>query len=343
MKRFTGSILGFVLAVMLGTALAQVIQRPRNPQNGLSPGLTYFMAGSEPTGGPDGEIAVRFNRGATPEFVVFSVADSAWRPMVAGSGVQGVPVAGASGSVSTIAATLNPMNGSDTVNGLAINLTNADHTGSSNFLNGVRVGNIIGDAEAVESAYSFGTGWDVGLDAQNLASGNAFLMMPNTSLVTVRNVSNNRIASFSDQSSPNLGVVNSDRGFLGTSGTKAFSSQAGYTVAMNGGDNTAAFDQLGFTDANHTSTANFFSALYAGTISTPDADAIHSGVRVEAGYDALLMGEVRTTAWSATENPPANEVAIFLDESGANCNLTARLASGVEVVIIALVVAGDCP
>lgn len=61
MTRFKGWALGFVAALSLGTVFAQVIQRPQNPNTNLSPGLTYFMAGSEPLG-VDGEVAVRYGQ-----------------------------------------------------------------------------------------------------------------------------------------------------------------------------------------------------------------------------------------------------------------------------------------
>lgn len=75
------------------------------------------------------------------------------------------PAAGASGNTSSWTPVLNAMNGSDVVNILNISLTNADHTGASNQLNGINFQNITGDADATETAINVGTGWDVGMSA----------------------------------------------------------------------------------------------------------------------------------------------------------------------------------
>jgi hypothetical protein len=74
--------------------------------------------------------------------------------------VAGVPAAGSSGNILGSAQTLNAMNGSDTVRGLYLNLTNGNHTGSSNIFNGIQVSGITGDAEATETGLSIGSGWD---------------------------------------------------------------------------------------------------------------------------------------------------------------------------------------
>jgi hypothetical protein len=74
--------------------------------------------------------------------------------------VAGVPSAGSSGNILSSAQTLNAMNGSDTVRGLYLNLTNGNHTGSSNIFNGIQISGITGDAEATETGLSIGSGWD---------------------------------------------------------------------------------------------------------------------------------------------------------------------------------------
>jgi hypothetical protein len=77
--------------------------------------------------------------------------------------LENTNAAGAGADLATISSTLGIMDGSDTVQGLVISLTNVDHTGSSNVVNGITIGNITGDAEATESAISIGTGWDAGI------------------------------------------------------------------------------------------------------------------------------------------------------------------------------------
>lgn len=79
--------------------------------------------------------------------------------------VKDPPAAGAGADLLDLTATLGIMDGSDTVRGLDIALTNADHTGASNVLNGIDIEGITADAHALESALNFGEGWDVDLNA----------------------------------------------------------------------------------------------------------------------------------------------------------------------------------
>lgn len=64
----------------------------------------------------------------------------------------------------TLAPVLGIMDGTDTINLLNIAPTNADHTGSTNSVNGVNVAAITGDAQAVETALYVGTGWETALN-----------------------------------------------------------------------------------------------------------------------------------------------------------------------------------
>ena len=68
---------------------------------------------------------------------------------------------GASATLATISSTLQAMDGSDTVNGLSLEITSANHTGASNVFNGINIASITGDAQAVETAILTSTGWDV--------------------------------------------------------------------------------------------------------------------------------------------------------------------------------------
>lgn len=73
------------------------------------------------------------------------------------------PDASTSGSLVQFISVLNAMNGSDTVNFLNLDPTNANHTGAGNTLNGILVDSITGDADATENAINIGTGWDTGV------------------------------------------------------------------------------------------------------------------------------------------------------------------------------------
>ena len=75
--------------------------------------------------------------------------------------VQGT--AGTSASLADLEVNIPIANGSDTYNALLLNLTNANQTGTSNFINGLRVDTGTADADAVESGVSIASNGDYGL------------------------------------------------------------------------------------------------------------------------------------------------------------------------------------
>lgn len=65
--------------------------------------------------------------------------------------------------------TLGIMDGSDDFTVIDINVTNADHTGSSNTVQAIDINGITGDAHATETGIKIGAGWDVGIDSASPA------------------------------------------------------------------------------------------------------------------------------------------------------------------------------
>lgn len=113
-------------------------------------------------------------------------------------------------------------------------------------------------------------------------------------------------------------------------------------AGMNGGDTVNLYN-INFTNADHTGAGNLLVGTRHATILAPDAQAVAVSNYVGSGWDSFLTAEVDTDGWSADDDPPTNTVALYADESGANCNLNARLADGSEIVVAVLVVAGNCP
>lgn len=271
--------------------------------------------------------------------------------------ISPTPTAGASGTVISLDTTLLAMNGSDTVNFFDLLPENtANHTGTGNTLNLLNIAAIAGDANSnltainigaltgtagaageVEAAISFGTGWD--FELRN--SGGA--LDYDSSSIHIFYAAGAELLRITNANAITTGTVPIGRQPTAAGSTAQFGTYNSAPGAANGSDNYAGFRLNAFTDANHTGTGNFWSGVDAEAITTPDAQIIHAALRVGTGWDAILMAQVKTAAWSAAENPPTNEVAFFLDESGANCNFTARLSDGTEVVLGVLVVAGDCP
>ena len=176
--------------------------------------------------------------------------------------------AGGSSTFITLAATLAAMDGTDTVNGLAINLTNADHTGSTNVLNAISIGVITGDVHAVESAILLSAGWDFFASA------------------AARNI------TFQINSGFNVGIQNSDLGspsvaFETTPAEGASSnlvSSFPALNAMNGSDNIRLFFADVTNSPNHTGVSNTLTAFWGDAI-TGDADALEIGVVIGTGWD----------------------------------------------------------
>ena len=97
--------------------------------------------------------------------------------------LENTNAAGASANLATISSTLGIFNGSDTVNGLSLEVTNVNHTGTGNTVNLITLAAITGDANSnlngisigaltgttgaaseAEVAINIANGWDLGLD-----------------------------------------------------------------------------------------------------------------------------------------------------------------------------------
>jgi hypothetical protein len=72
--------------------------------------------------------------------------------------------AGAGANPIDYTATLGAMTNGDDYTLLDINITNANHTGTTNAVQAIDIAGITADAEATESAIKIGAGWDYGLD-----------------------------------------------------------------------------------------------------------------------------------------------------------------------------------
>ncbi|MGH9365258.1 MAG: hypothetical protein ACRD1B_08355 [Thermoanaerobaculia bacterium] len=212
--------------------------------------------------------------------------------------------AGESGDYGLLSGFLPSLNGSDTVHFFRLAPSSAVSSGAGNIINGLRIDQFdTPGVGTVESALSVGSGWE------------NFLSMNN---------------AFVSVAGPPAGSA---------SGTVA--SIAATLNAMNGGDTVTFFDIIP-TNGNHTGAGNVLKGYNVPSI-TADAQAVATTNYSGSGWDAFVISEVDANGWSADDDPPTNSVALYFDESGANCNLIARLSDATEIVVSVLVVAGDCP
>lgn len=271
------------------------------------------------------------------------------------------PIAGGSGEYIKLFPTIPIMDGSDTISAIEVFLTNADHTGTENRLRGLLIDSIGGDADADETAvYLDADGWDQAF----FVNGDPARLM--------RLTGTNPIIDISDTS-----VFQIQNG-LGSGDIELTLNPVSHTIDLFAGDDVTGFDtelQLIAVTAPATTSALPITAnvsdldggddlrILSVTVNTPggstgtgnlingvdvdlggsDPDFVASALRIRGGFDSFLTAEVDVDGWSPTDDPPTNTVALYLDESGANCNLLARLSDGTEITVSVLVVAGNCP
>jgi hypothetical protein len=185
--------------------------------------------------------------------------------------------------------TIAAMDGSDTYAMLEIDFTNADHTGSSNVLNGILIDDITADAEASEWALYIEDGWDAGIllqDTQLVLSGtgtDASLELRDTDT----GAANFRLSRNSGASQIDFDVVT---GFpviwavenSATIGQNLFEIES-VLGAFNGSDTNNVF-MIDVTNADHTGSSNVLNGILIDDI-TGDAQATESAIEIEDGWD----------------------------------------------------------
>jgi len=181
----------------------------------------------------------------------------------------GVPAAGASGNIMTLYETVNAMDNNDTITGLDIQLTNANHTGANNFMHGLRIWGTIGDPQANEWAIEAGgAGWDASV------FGNTTVLMLGSTL---------DIVSIVDYANYGAVFQFDTLAVAGASHTAAFFAPT--LAIMNGADTSIGF-YLSITTADHVGGPNT-NNLYGINIEdiVNDDDTIEFAIVTETGWD----------------------------------------------------------
>lgn len=335
-----------VLAAVPAFAQDRIFQRPISAR-GYTAGLgygnvfpTFQNSGSHPH---DGEIFVRLTSGAQPQFRMFSDFDGDWISL--GTTITGytdglVPAAGTSGDIWQFDAILNAMDGSDTVSGIAVGLTNADHTGASNIVAAFYALDFTPDAQADEAAFAIGTGWDRDIYWPASDGNDVFIGFDDSATLSIVNDSTTlQLIDFNG--SPRV-QLNSG---LSTSVLQGY--QMTTTMSpLNGSDTASLFRARVVNDANHTGTGNLIVGFDTTAVGSPDAEAIHTVVRQDAGWDLFALTKANSTTWVPTDNPPSGYVGLWIRQGVAasqNCSIMARLSDGTDVEVTALVSNNVCP
>lgn len=210
-------------------------------------------------------------------------------------------VAGAGADVITMPMVLAAMNGSDIVNGLEIDVTNANHTGS-NELNAIRIDSIVFDADAEATAIDIGTQWINTIKANNIT------MNTQNGTWKVINSTDADVVSIDASTSGGMFVELEHNGFGIARGKIEF--QSAWT-ASNGSDNLSFLRIDAFTDPNHTGASNSTNIIHAGAITSPDVDSQHNVLNIGDGWEFMINGDdaLGTSDWSTATDKSANTAA----------------------------------
>jgi hypothetical protein len=141
------------------------------------------------------------------------------------------------------------MDGSDTLIGVDLNFTNANHTGASNALRGIDISGIVADPDATESAINIATGWDSDINA-------------GTSLILA--VDDTTVATLADPAAAGSGGDIWDL-------TATF-------AAMDGSDTSLGID-INITGADHAGTSNILTGIDLD-LTTADAQVTEKAIDV---------------------------------------------------------------
>jgi hypothetical protein len=176
-------------------------------------------------------------------------------------------VAGASANPFDYTATAGIMDGSDDLTIFDLNLTNADHTGSTNTVQAIDIAGITADAHAVESAMKFGAGWDS--DLNFTTSGE--LAVDGTVMVTVK-----------------------DPPSADSAATTEYVEIAGTAPLDTTGTNVHDFLTIDVAVSNSSGGTNSVRGLQVDGI-TGDAQITETGVNIGSGWDSGLTNASPTT------------------------------------------------
>lgn len=269
--------------------------------------------------------------------------------------------------------TVGAMNSADDVkNVIELDITNANH--SDGTLNIISIGDITGDADALESAIEIGTGYDQAISipdgtnnlnalvfGDNSDWGMYYSGGTNTMIIGADfgTNSNTRIRGSGNAGTNQLQVHDGATFILEVNNAPA-AGASGEVVeitdvinAMNSADDLVdllLIEPLGTPDH----TGGIFSALRIQPI-TEDGDAFETPVFLPAGYDTHIVMQSLTSA--PADDPPAGAISVFADDNadysgggGNDCAVVActnagaaQCSAGTPVALAILILNGACP
>lgn len=221
------------------------------------------------------------------------------------------------GSGETVAA----MDGSDDYSVLQVEVVNADHTSTSNVLNGIEVVGITADAEAVEYAIRVGDGWDAGIflddtDISVVGSGtDSGIHIGNAAADDDFRISRNGGSSQIDFA---LGT-NIVTAWAGTGSTISYNMvELNFTGGNSNGSDIKSALNIDVDAGNPASTGNELNGILIDSI-TSDPDALHYGIYVGDGWDS---GVRFPTVTQANLESAANGSVVYCSDCNPDATCT---------------------
>ena len=229
------------------------------------------------------------------------------------------PLASSGGDIEDFTLTLAIQNGSDAFALWDVNLTNANHTGSSNTVRVLDIAGVTADAQSQENAIEIAAGWDVDLDgATSLEVG-----VDNTVVLTAKD------PATADSAATTNGLNVAYAAPVDTTGTNTHN-------ALN----------IAAVSANATGGTNTINGIDIDAI-TGDAQITENAINVGTGYDvglniagggAVIVGTFTVDAseiGAAEISNPTRSINLSIDEF-YECSTDAGTAIGYDTTADAL-------
>lgn len=236
-------------------------------------------------------------------------------------------IAGGSANPWDYTGTLGIMDGSDTFQLFDVNITNANHTGGSNTVEVMNVANITGDANADETAFNIGTGWDYGILSGSPIAGTLGLT------ITGAAVNLNASSNFA----VNIGTGTST-GTVTIGGTAAKTINIGAddttaeTIAIGSAKDTTAVNGQNLTLGSGAGTGNVVIQSGTGDVLVTSTDDIMLTTNTGAGENIAITNTQGTAAGAIAITATAGGMTL---SSSSGIGITGPVVFGTAPTITA--------
>ena len=253
---------------------------------------------------------------------------------------EDIPAAGAGDDLIVFSATVLAMDNSDTISFLNLDITNADHGGSSNFLYALDIAAITGDAEASEYAIYMGDGWD-----NEIYFAGAVAQIVGAAVVNMQTPAA-KVQLYSGDDAYYVQIGSNDGNVPGTVATGVLSVTGTQGAMSNNHD--VQYIRLDINGSPNHAATSYLTGLYIDALPAIDTDAFESAIRIGEKWDSAIT--IEHMAAAPVDNPPSGWVSFFVDDNvdysgggGNDCALVARNSQGDVVLIATLELNAACP